>query len=225
LFSPASMSAINLKNIKAVIFDMDGVITNTMPDHYRAWNIAMENENFHITHLEVYGHEGQPGYNFLENMFAKRNIPFNEKRIRSILKKKESVFKKIVKTRYITGARSFLKKLYKRGIALALVTGTARHELHKILPDFLYNLFSVIVTGSDVKKGKPKPEPYLVALKKLKMRPKDALVIENAPFGIRSAKGARLTCLALETSLSKKYLKEADFVFSSFKKLIQKTNL
>ena len=102
------------------------------------------------------------------------------------------------------------------------MTGTARHELHRILPEKFYDLFSVIVTGSDVKKGKPDPEPYVAALDKLKLKPNKAIVIENAPFGIRSAKAAGLKVIALETSLSKKYLSEADFIFSSFKNFVNK---
>jgi beta-phosphoglucomutase len=77
----------------------------------------------------------------------------------------------------------------------------------------------VIVTGNDVKHGKPHPEPYLTSLKNLKMKPSDAVVIENAPFGIRSAKEAGLRCLALETSLPREYLREADAVYSSIKDL------
>jgi len=102
---------------------------------------------------------------------------------------------------------------------LALVTGTSRHELYQILPTSLRDLFSVIVTGSDVKHGKPHPEPYLKSLKGLKIKASAAVVIENAPFGIRSAKQAGLKCIALETSLPKKYLSEADAIFPSIKEL------
>ncbi|MCA9399741.1 MAG: HAD family phosphatase, partial [Candidatus Omnitrophica bacterium] len=88
-----------------------------------------------------------------------------------------------------------------------------------ILPDELYQLFSVVVTGNDVRFGKPHPEPYLKSLEQLKIDPFDGIVIENAPFGIASAKEAGLRCLALETSLPRKHLKAADFIFSSIKEL------
>lgn len=77
----------------------------------------------------------------------------------------------------------------------------------------------VIVTGNDVKHGKPHPEPYLRSLQRLKIKPKDAVVIENAPFGILSAKQAGMACLALETSLPRKYLTGADAVFGSIRDL------
>jgi len=205
--------------VKSVIFDMDGVITNTMPDHYRSWKKTLRDEGIHVTYEDVYKREGQPGLSSVREISMEHQKVFDDKKAARILRAKEDLFKKIVKTRFITGARSFLKNLYKQDIRLALVTGTSRHELHQVLPAPLRGLFSVIVTGNDVKHGKPHPEPYLKSLKDLKIKSSDAVVIENAPFGIRSAKGAGLQCLALETSLPKKYLHEADAVYSSIKDL------
>ena len=134
------------------------------------------------------------------------------------------LFKRIVKKRFVPGARPFLRLLENKEIELALVTGTARHEVMRILPKGLFSMFSVVVTGDEVKRGKPHPEPYNKAIKELGIKPKEAIVIENAPFGIYSAKRAGLKCLALETSLPKSYLKDADFIFKGFKELRKKLN-
>lgn len=209
-------------DVKSVIFDMDGVITNTMPDHYRSWKTVFKEEGLHVTYEDIYKREGQPGISSVRELFEKYQIVFDEKKAARILRKKENLFKEIVKIRFICGARNFLKHLYRRNMRLALVTGTSRHELYQILPASLRDLFSVVITGNDVKHGKPHPEPYLRSLKGLKIKPSEAVVIENAPFGIRSAKQAGLRCLALETSLPKKYLSEADAVFSSIKELQSK---
>jgi beta-phosphoglucomutase len=207
------MTKLNLR-IKAVIFDMDGVITNSMPDHFRAWKTVLAAEGVHVTHFDVYQREGQRGINSVEELFKEKGKAYHSRMGHKMLKSKERLFKKIVKRRYIPGSRSFLKFLHKKGCRLALVTGTSRHELHKILPDYLFNLFEVVVTGTDVKNGKPHPEPFLRAIKQLKIKPSEGVVIENAPFGIRSAKAAGLTCLAIETSLPKVYLRQADYIFS-----------
>ena len=213
-----------VKNIlvHAVIFDMDGVITNTMPDHHRAWAMTLKNYGVHLTHHDVYSREGQPGDEALKEILQRNNILYAQKDIQRILKEKEEYFKKYVKQRFVVGSRSFLKKLSKEGFQLALVTGTSRHELHKILPDPIYNLFSVIVTGCDVQTGKPHPEPFLKALKNLNIRAREAIVIENAPYGIQSARAAGLRVLALETSLDKKYLKGAFQTFKTIKQLTHK---
>ena len=209
-------------NVKSVIFDMDGVITNTMPDHYRSWKTVLGEEGLHVTYEDIYKREGQPGISSVRELSKKYQIDIDEKRAAQILLRKENLFKRIVKTRFIAGARNFVKRLHRNDMQLALVTGTSRHELIQILPKSLQDLFSVIVTGNDVKNGKPHPEPYLRSLKGLKIKPSEAVVIENAPFGIRSAKQAGIKCLALETSLSKKYLSEADAIFASIKELQSK---
>lgn len=210
--------------VSAVIFDMDGVITNTMPDHFRVWTRIFKEEGIHVSHLDVYSREGQKGITSVKEIFALNQKPFDEAHARAILAKKERIFKTIVKTRFIPGARSFLRFLHKNKFKLALVTGTSRHELHRILPDAIYTLFDVVVTGSDVKHGKPHPEPYLKALKKLSIKPGGALVIENAPFGIQSAKSSGMKCFAVETSLPKKYLKGADGIFHGIADLREKVD-
>jgi beta-phosphoglucomutase len=211
--------------VKAVIFDMDGVITDTMPYHFNAWKRIFKKEGFKVSECEIYLREGQPGNITVKEIFGQHGVPFDEDRAKRILAEKEKLFKKILRRRFIHGSRPFLHFLKASCFNLALVTGTARHEAERILPRALRDLFDVMITGNDVKKGKPHPEPYLTALKKLQLKPKDAVVIENAPFGIRSAKHAKLACLALETSLPKKYLKGADLVIHSFKQLRQKVSL
>lgn len=205
--------------IKAIIFDMDGVITDTMPYHFRVWRDVFRSKGIHVTHEDIYTREGQKGIDSLREIFKEHGHPFIESQARLLLRQKEEVFKRVFKRRFITGSRSFIRLMASRGFKLALVTGTSRHEAVKLLPSDLFGRFEATVCGCDVQNGKPHPEPYLKALHKLDLRPSEALVIENAPFGIRSAKAAGLRCVALETSLPKEYLAKADFVFSGFKEL------
>jgi len=211
--------------IKSVIFDLDGVITNTMPDHYRAWKRIFDDEGLKLSHYDIYCREGQPGMQSIKEIFAKYGLKFTRKYAQQMLDKKERLFKRDTEVRFINGARWFLKRLHKDDFELALVTGTAAHEVKQILPLYLRNLFSVIITGSDVKNGKPHPEPYLKALAALGIKPKDAIVIENAPFGIQSARDAGIPCLAIETSLPKKYLNKANAVFQSIADLEKNVQL
>lgn len=204
---------------------MDGVITNTMPFHYRAWRRIFKNEGLDVMKCEIYLREGQPGSVTIREIFAEHGLPCDEARAKKILAEKERLFKNTVKRRFIPGARAFIHFLKAKGFLLALVTGTARHEVNRILPRSLIKDFDATITGDEVKRGKPHPEPYLRALKKLGIGAKDALVIENAPFGIESARRARIKCVALETSLPKTYLKAADLAVPSFKELKRRTGL
>lgn len=203
---------------------MDGVITNTMPDHFHAWKKILKDEGIAVTYHDIYSREGQRGINSVFELFETYKLPMTDPRAHQILKRKEELFKKIVRLRFITGSRRFIRQLHKKGFKLALVTGTSRHELHRILPRPFYDLFDVVVTGSDVMNGKPHPEPYLKAVRQLALRCQDAVAIENAPFGIRSAKAAGLKCFALETSLAKKYLDQADRIFKTFNEMESKIN-
>lgn len=208
-------------HIKAAIFDMDGVITNTMPDHYLAWKaVLFAQAGINPTHLDIYLNEGSPGADCLIDIFRKHEKPYNSVFGRKLVKAKEQYFKKIARQRFIPGSRRFLRFLHGQGVLLALVTGTSRHELNRILPKTLLALFDVTISGSDVKKGKPHPEPYLTAVRKLGVKKSEAIVFENAPFGVTSAKKAGLFCVALETSLPKKYLNDADCVFPSFRDML-----
>lgn len=208
--------------VKAVLFDMDGVITDTMPYHFRAWKKVMRQTGIDVTECEVYLREGQPGRRTIKELFAERGRTFDPALAKRIIRDKEKLFKKIVRRRFVRGARRFVSHLGEKGIISALVTGTARHEATKILPASMRRSFRVVVTGDEVRHGKPHPEPYLLALKKLGVRPREAVVLENAPFGIHAAKQAGLTCIALETSLPKAYLRDADMVFSTYRELERK---
>ncbi len=211
--------------ISAVIFDMDGVITDTMPYHLKAWVDTFASVGIKVSYTDIYKREGQRGIDSVREIFNEHSMKFDEHIAHHLLKTKEELFKNIFKAKFINSSRSFIRQLAKKGFRLGLVTGTSRHEAQKLLPVSIWELFDVTVCGCDVQNGKPHPEPYLKALAKLNLKPNQAIVIENAPFGIRSAKTAGLTCFALETSLPKKYLTEADLVVSGFKQLTDHINL
>ena len=208
--------------LRSVIFDMDGVITNTMPYHMRAWRKVFADQNLHVPKFEIYRREGQKGIDSVLEIAAGQGRVMPLVDAHKLLSQKEKIFKKIVRAAYIPGSRLFLKQLKKSGFKLALVTGTSLHEVRRILPEELFQLFDVVISGSDVQNGKPHPEPYLKAIKGLQIRRHEAVVIENAPFGIRSAKKAGLKCFALETSLPNNYLREADQIFRSIKDMTDK---
>ena len=206
-------------NYRAIIFDMDGVITNTMPYHFDAWLQIFKTAGIKVNCYDVYKREGQDGLSSIKEIFKEHNISFSLKLAKGLLRRKETLFKKTVKIKFIKGARPFIRRLKRHKLRLGLVTGTSRQEMEKILPLAIRRLFNVVVTGDEVWKSKPHPEPFLKALKMLKLNRREVIVIENAPFGIRSAKKAGLYCIALETSLPRRYLSGADVIISSFREL------
>ncbi len=195
---------------------MDGVITLSMPYHYRALVKVFAEEGVHLSRFDVYEREGQKALDSIFEIFADRGKPMTLPLAKDILARKEKLFNRIIRTKFVPGARTFLRTWRGRGLKMALVTGTARREVVKMLPEQVLSCFDIMVCGEDVKNGKPHPEPYQKALGALKVAGGEALVLENAPFGITAAVRAGLKCIALETSLPKRYLKEADIVIKGY---------
>jgi beta-phosphoglucomutase len=205
---------------QAIIFDMDGVITNTMPDHFDAWRKAFAKFGIGINYYDIYLKEGQKGKDTAKEIFSeKAKRKPTKKLIDQVLKIKEDLFKKRAKPKLIQDIVKLINFLSKKKIKLALVTGTSKKEVRKILPRHVVNKFEVVVTADEVSHGKPNPQPYRKAVKKLNIDPKESIVIENAPFGIKSAQKVGIYTIAITTSLPKKYLRAADLILSSISKL------
>ncbi len=197
---------------KAIIFDMDGVIIDSMPYHFLAWYEALRPYGVRVSCFDVYSKEGEKWEKTLKGLLSKAKVPFSEKTLSDIFFKRQKIFKKYFKRFIFKGAYKFIGCLKSQGYSLGLVTGTPIAQVNKILPLRILNLFDAIVSGDQVKKGKPHPEPYIKCAKSLRLDSKECIVIENAPFGISSAKKAGMFCIALTTSLPQEYLRGADIV-------------
>jgi len=204
-----------MKNINTVIFDMDGVIVDGMPYHIKSWKEALSTIDMSVSDLDIYLMEGMTGRETMEIFVKKSNISISNETADKVIKLKRKIFNDIFTVTLIKGIKNFLLELKDRQYNLALVTGTRLEVVKKVLQVGLENIFEVIVTGEMVNKGKPDPEPYLKAVDELKATKEDCIVIENAPAGITSAKGAGLTCFAVQTSLSEEYLQDADKIFQN----------
>jgi HAD superfamily hydrolase (TIGR01509 family) len=101
------------------------------------------------------------------------------------------------------GMAEVLEKVKSLGLEIYIVTGSGQASLLDTLNHYFPNTFckEKMVTAYDVKKGKPDPEPYLMALEKAGLQPNEAMVVENAPLGVRSAKGAGIFTVAVNTGI------------------------
>jgi beta-phosphoglucomutase len=200
----------HLDRFQAFLFDMDGVITDSMPYHYEAWRRIFEGFGISVSREEILQREGEQGLVTLETILSRegRKLPLEEKK--KALEDKEAVFRSLARPTLFPGAEAIVKALRARRKRLALVTGTSRQEAETNLPPSLISCFDVLISGDMVTQGKPHPEPYRTALQRLDASAEDSLVIENAPYGIQSAKRAGLRCIAVTTSLPAEYLWEAD---------------
>ena len=188
--------------LRAVLFDMDGVLYNSMPYHAKAWNRAMAQFGYDLPEEEVYMHEGRTGASTI-NLVSKRQhgVEESEERIQEIYKVKSDLFNEYPPAEPMPGALSLLRQLKEQGLMILIVTGSGQLSLLDKLNHHYPDIFrrELMVTAFDVKHGKPHPEPYLMGMQKGGLRPEECIVVENAPLGVRAAKAAGIFTVAVNT--------------------------
>ena len=204
---------------KGVLFDMDGVLVDSMPFHRIAWQKVFLSLGIHVSREEIYKREGEQGSVSVRELLAGAGREVSDADLALILAEKERIFQEVSNPRMFPGAVEILRDLKSLGLRLGLITGTSFKEASGLMPADVMALFDIVVTGDRVTRGKPDPEPYLKAVDETGLRTSDFVVVENAPYGIASAKGAGLYCIALMTSLPAEYLSGADLVLRSIDEL------
>ena len=188
--------------IKAVCFDMDGVLYDSMPMHASSWAKTSDQFGLGMTEEDVYLHEGRTGFSTIDIFTRKQwGRPTNQEEVDRIYAVKCQLFNALPEAKPMAGALSLLRQVQRDGFQIVLVTGSAQYSLLERLNRDFPGIFhaDLMVTGSDVTYGKPNPEPYLMALQKACVKPEEALVVENAPLGVRSAVDAGIYTIACNT--------------------------
>ncbi|MCL1943910.1 MAG: HAD-IA family hydrolase [Candidatus Azobacteroides sp.] len=189
-------------DLKAVLFDMDGVLYDSMSNHAAAWVKTMSGLGVPFSAEEAYLHEGRTGEGTI-------NIAFQRAFGRSVTKEeaakiygiKSACFNDCPQAEVMPGIVELLKKVKAAGLQPMLVTGSGQKSLLDRLNMHFPDTFKreLMITADDVIHGKPHPEPYLKALQKGRFKPEEAIVVENAPLGVESAHRAGIFTVAVNT--------------------------
>ncbi|MDZ7331747.1 MAG: HAD family phosphatase [candidate division KSB1 bacterium] len=199
--------------IKAVLFDFDGVIANTLIYHVQAWQQVFWSYGVTVVPEDVYLLEGQLAEQIGRQLAQQKGLSLDEKTLTEMVRKKREIYNQITQAVIYPNTQKAIEFLKKNHVKIGLVTGAILKNIEPVTGREFLALFDTIVTGNEVANTKPHPEPYLTAAKKLAVESKNCLVIENAPLGIRAAKLAGMFCIALKTTIrDEKYLKEADLI-------------
>lgn len=193
-------------DLKAFFFDMDGVLFNSMPNHAKAWVYAFEQAGVKFDEYGAYMREGMTSVGTVNDVFQLRlGRNATEKECEEIYRIKTDYFDTLGMTKPIPHAIDVLQTVKNAGLDIFIVTGSGQSSLLDTLNDYFPGFFQPekIVTAFDVKKGKPDPEPYLMALQKGNLKPNQAVVIENAPLGVRSSVAAGIFTIAVNTGILK----------------------
>ncbi len=189
--------------MKTIMFDMDGVLFNSMPNHARSWHKAMEFFGLDLPEDEAYMHEGRTGSSTI-NIVTQRQLgrSADAAECEKIYKKKSELFNLCPEAKRMDGALETVTAAKSAGITPTIVTGSGTASLLSRIEQNFPGLFRSewMVAAKDVKIGKPNPEPYLMGMKKAGgLTPQQTMVVENAPLGVQAGVAAGCFTIAVNT--------------------------
>ena len=203
---------------KAVLFDMDGVIYDSMPNHARSWHQAMASVGIDMPEEEAYLYEGMRGVETIRLKARQQwHRELTDEEAQQLYHLKCQYFSQCPPAQKMPGTEALMQQIKSLGLTICVVTGSGQRALlDKLTTDFKEFISSeLIVTSFDVKHGKPAPDPYLVGMQKAGVQPWETIVVENAPLGVQAAVSAHCFTVAVNTGpLDEKELfgKGADIV-------------
>ena len=205
---------------KAALFDMDGVLYDSMPRHAACWEQAMATFGLVMTQQQAYEYEGMRGVETIQLIAREqKGMELTEEEAQQVYDEKTRLFHLMGDAPLMPGALHLMEAIQKQGMALGIVTGSGQRPLiRRVLSDFRAFVDEQhMVTAYDVKRGKPAPDPYLMGLQKVgDLKPHEAVVVENAPLGVEAATAAGIFTIAVNSgNLPASSLSKADMLFDS----------
>lgn len=216
---------------KAVLFDMDGVLYNSMPNHAVAWQRSMSEFGINMTAHDAYATEGARGIDTIRMMVQQQQgRDISEEEAQRMYDRKTAIFHEMPEAPIFDGVKPLMQAITESGMTVGIVTGSGQRPLIKRLIDDFGEFLDEdhIVTAYDVKHGKPAPDPYLMGLQKAgNLKPCEGIVVENAPLGVRAGAAAQCFTIAVNSGpLPDKVLWQAgaDILFGKMTELYDAWN-
>lgn len=206
--------------IKAVIFDMDGVIAQTEYVHIKAEKQTMLKHGITISEDELHEYTGTTAKLMFTELIRKYglNTTFEE-----MFRVKEKILFKLMKegVQPTKGVVDLLLELRKRKVKLAVASSSHRKMIEYVLKRLeITDLFDSVVGAEDIKLSKPDPEIFQISAKRLRVKPEECLVVEDSKLGVEAAERAGMKCLGyVNPSSGKQDLSKADLVIDDFRRL------
>ncbi|MEN6335343.1 MAG: HAD family phosphatase [Phycisphaerales bacterium] len=208
--------------LRAVIFDFDGVITDSEILHFRAFNAVLAPHGFEISKHEYYkDYLGLADKDCFKALIGEGRLQIQESHVPDLIQQKTRIFEKLARTegRIIEGVREFLGLLAGAQVPIAICSGALRPEIELILEEAgLRDCFDVIVSAEEVRHGKPDPEGFLLALQKLNdvwpdpITPECCIVVEDSHWGLQAARATGMRTVAVTNTYDATQLRQADKV-------------
>ena len=176
--------------MKGLIFDLDGVLVDSMPTHYKAWKMAFEETtSLQVDEKSIYLLEGMRGEDLVEQIFKKYSYAGHSK-TKDVILRKDDIFRSMMSVKPYDKVNDILEELT---CTKGIVSGSAKQDVVSIIDRCLQkDVIDIVLTGDDIAHGKPNPEGFELFLQRTKLNPSDVLVIENAPLGVQASINATI---------------------------------
>jgi HAD superfamily hydrolase (TIGR01509 family) len=199
--------------IKAVLFDMDGVLVDSEEFICQAAIEMFREKGLMVRPEDFIPFVGTGENRYIGGVAEKYNFPVD---IQEVKKRTYEIYDTIVRNKLkpLPGVREFIRSCKKRNLKIAVATSADEVKMKINLREIglPVETFDVTVNGLQIERKKPFPDIYLKAAELLGVPPENCLVVEDAPSGIKAARAAGMKCLAVMSSFSEKELKDADWI-------------
>jgi len=196
---------------KAAIFDLDGVIVDSVPLHFKAWKRMFAEYDKDFTFDDY-----KAKVDGIPRMDGARAIltELSEEELNEAAAKKQGYYLEALKTDKLTeyeSTRSLIKEFRSRGVKVAVISSSRNcpHILEKI--DY-YPLIETVISGSDITNGKPDPQIFIMAAERLGVKPEEAVVFEDAVLGVEAAGRGGFKCVGIDRHNDPGRLDKADII-------------
>ena len=215
--------------LQAIFFDFDGIIVDSEPIHYEAFNHILADRGFEITWQEYMDdYIGFDDRDVFKTRWYREHQPLSDEHLRTLVTSKAEQFRRIVHESNIEsfpGVDSLIQEL-QGAVPMAICSGAIAEDIGAVLETLGWEgLFEVVVSADDVEKSKPDPASYRLAIQRLEekvgreLQAARSVALEDTVAGIRSAKGAELNVVGVGHTYPEDQLQEADWVAASMKEV------
>jgi beta-phosphoglucomutase len=214
--------------LQAIVFDFDGVIANSEPLHLKAFQQALTPEGIELSSAEYYArYLGFDDVGLFEALAKDRGLAMTSIRVTTLVARKGERMQEMLRsgTVLFPGATEFIREAA-AAVPIAIASGALRHEIDEVIDAAgVSDLFATIVAAGDTPQSKPSPDPYRLALDRLRVAsgrdidPRRSVAIEDSKWGLESAHGAGLRLVGVTNSYPGHELTGAELVVDSLKTL------
>jgi len=205
--------------MKAVIWDMDGVIADTAQYHLKGWQIVFRKRGKNYTDEDFRRNTGKRSDSTVREVLGEK-IAHGE--IMAIIREKHENFLQLIRQniRPFPGVLKLIALLKERGFKIAIASSAPMKNIQLITQSLkIHNRFDAIISGWEVTKSKPDPQIFLLAAEKLGVEAENCIVIEDAIAGVTASKRAGIHCIAVTNTTTREDLREADLVIDTLEEI------